>query len=339
MTNAKTLLFALVALSLSLIAVTQAAQPTISQNAAVRRHAAVINARSARRSVAVGDGKMVHQKRQTAEQVAQAAALKKWDDDFHSKNAEWQQAANAALAQGKTPPTYDQYWDGKSGGSSSSSDSGSSSNSGSDSGPTLALTLALRISPRRLLLSKTSSRPPSKTSPRATLRPRLRRTMLVPSRMTAPSKNPTTTRRRQLRRRALLKPVLPRKHPLLLLREARTTLRTATRTPARHRHRSRLRATLVDRRPTTLLDWAPVGGPTAIRTTLSPFLRRCLTRLAVATPTRTRRVDTRSQLRTEARPSLFRWLIDVLAVPGAIWISLPPDSRSWPTCRKGVLMA
>ncbi|CDW97912.1 hypothetical protein [Sporisorium scitamineum] len=112
--------------------VAQAAQPTISHNAAVRRHVAMLEARPARRSVAVGDGKMV-QKRQTAEQLAQAAALKKWDDDFHAKNAEWQKAATAALAQGKTPPTYDQYWDGKSGDSSSSSEASSQNNSGPES--------------------------------------------------------------------------------------------------------------------------------------------------------------------------------------------------------------
>ncbi|TKY87753.1 hypothetical protein EX895_003334 [Sporisorium graminicola] len=142
---AKTLLFAFVALSLSLMTVAQAAQPTISHNAAVRRHAAMLEARPARRSVAVGDGKMIMQKRQTAEQLSQAAALKQWDDDFHAKNAEWQKAAMAALAEGKTPPTYDQYWDGKSGGSSSSSsssDSGSSSSSSSDSGSSDATSAA-----------------------------------------------------------------------------------------------------------------------------------------------------------------------------------------------------
>ncbi len=134
---AKTLLLAFVALSLTLMTVAQAAQPTISHNAAVRRHAAMMKARPARRSAEVGEGKMLVQKRQTAEQIAQAAALKKWDDDFHAKNAEWQQAAIAALNAGQTPPTYDQYWSGKSGGSStSSSDSGSSNDSSSstDSG-------------------------------------------------------------------------------------------------------------------------------------------------------------------------------------------------------------
>lgn len=133
---AKTLLLAFVALSLSIMTVAQAAQSTISHNAAVRRHAVILETRAARRSVAVGDGKMVVQKRQTAEQLAQAAALKQWDDDFHAKNAEWQKAAMAALAQGQTPPTFDQYWAGKSGASSSSSssDSGSSPSSSSDSG-------------------------------------------------------------------------------------------------------------------------------------------------------------------------------------------------------------
>lgn len=128
MTCVKTLLLAFVALSLTLMTVAQAAQPTISHNAAVRRHNAMIEARPARRSVAVGDGKMVMQRRQTADQIAQAAALKKWDDDFHAKNAEWQQAANAALAKGQTPPSYDEYWNGKSSGSSSS-DSGSTNQS------------------------------------------------------------------------------------------------------------------------------------------------------------------------------------------------------------------
>lgn len=130
----KTLLFAFVALSLSLIAVAQAAQPTISHNAAVRRHASLIQDRPARRSIAVSDGKMI-QKRQTAEQLAQAAALKQWDDDFHAKNAEWQQAAIAALAQGQTPPTYDQYWADKSGSGSSSSSSSSPSAAASTPAP------------------------------------------------------------------------------------------------------------------------------------------------------------------------------------------------------------
>ncbi|KIS69738.1 uncharacterized protein UMAG_12184 [Mycosarcoma maydis] len=137
MTCVKTLLFAFVALSITLMTVAQAAQPTISHNAAVRRHAAMMQTRPARRSVAVGDGKMMVQKRQTAEQIAQAADQKKWNDDFHAKNAEWQQAAIAALGKGQTPPSYDEYWSGKSSGSSSpsSSSADSSSSSSSSSSP------------------------------------------------------------------------------------------------------------------------------------------------------------------------------------------------------------
>ncbi|KAJ1028156.1 hypothetical protein NDA13_003602 [Ustilago tritici] len=129
---AKTILLAFVAISISLMTVAQAAQPTISQNAAVRRHAWMMENRRMRRSIAVAQGKMIPQRRQTAEQIAQAAALKQWDDDFHAKNAEWQQAAVAALEKGQIPPTLDEYWQGKSG-SSSSSSADSSSSSSSDS--------------------------------------------------------------------------------------------------------------------------------------------------------------------------------------------------------------
>lgn len=159
---AKSLLFAFVALSLMTVA--QAAQPTISHNAAVRRHAAMIQARPARRSVAIGDGKMMVQKRQTAEQVAQAAALKKWDDDFHAKNAEWQQAAIAALNAGQTPPTYDQYWDGKNSGSSASTDSSSSTPSASsDSGSSdqSSSAPAQQEQPKQQQQDQTSSTPAS----------------------------------------------------------------------------------------------------------------------------------------------------------------------------------
>lgn len=117
MIYARTLLLAFVAVSV--MTVVQATQ-SISHNAAVRRHASMVSQRPARRSVDVSAGRMV-QKRQTAEQIKQAADLKAWDDDFHAKNAEWQQAAMAALASGQTPPSYDEYWSGKSGSSSSSS--------------------------------------------------------------------------------------------------------------------------------------------------------------------------------------------------------------------------
>ncbi|SAM63422.1 uncharacterized protein UBRO_03722 [Ustilago bromivora] len=129
---AKTILLAFVAISISLMTVTQATQPTISPNAAVRRHAWMMENRPMRRSIAVAQGKMVPQRRQTAEQIAQAVALKQWDDDFHAKNAEWQQAAVAALEKGQTPPTLDEYWQGKSD-SSSSSSADSCSSSSSDS--------------------------------------------------------------------------------------------------------------------------------------------------------------------------------------------------------------
>ncbi|EST05791.1 RlpA-like double-psi beta-barrel domain protein [Kalmanozyma brasiliensis GHG001] len=147
---AKTLLLAFVALTL--LTVAQAAQPTISHNAAVRRHAAMIQARPAHRSVTLASGSKMVQKRQTAEQIAQAAALKKWDDDFHAKNAEWQQAAIADLNAGKTPPSFDEYWNGKSGGSSSpsSSDSGSSTpTSSSDSSAQSSSTPAQQEQPKQ----------------------------------------------------------------------------------------------------------------------------------------------------------------------------------------------
>ncbi|KAJ1034999.1 hypothetical protein NDA18_000604 [Ustilago nuda] len=118
---AKTILVAFMAISISLMTVTQAAERTISQNAAVGRHTRMMKNRAMRRSIAVAQGKMIPQRRQTGEQIAQAAALKQWDDDFHAKNAGWQQAAIAALGKGQTPPTFDEYWQGKSGVSSSSS--------------------------------------------------------------------------------------------------------------------------------------------------------------------------------------------------------------------------
>lgn len=125
---------AFVALAMCLLASSTVAESPISQNAAVRRHASLIQARPARRSVELAQGQRLRQKRQTAEQIAQAAALKAWDDDFHAKNAEWQQAALAALAKGQTPPSYDEYWNGKSSGSDTSSGSNNSDNSGNSSG-------------------------------------------------------------------------------------------------------------------------------------------------------------------------------------------------------------
>ncbi|GAC72381.1 hypothetical protein PANT_7c00074 [Moesziomyces antarcticus T-34] len=129
MIYARTLLLALVAVSL--MTVVQATQ-SISHNAAVRRHASMVSQRPARRSLDVSAGRMVH-KRQTAEQIKQAADLKAWDDDFHKKNAEWQQAAMAALASGQTPPSYDEYWSGKSASSAAASaNADSSASSGSN---------------------------------------------------------------------------------------------------------------------------------------------------------------------------------------------------------------
>ncbi|PWZ01617.1 hypothetical protein BCV70DRAFT_77743 [Testicularia cyperi] len=127
----KTILFSLVALMLALLAANVSAEQPISHNATVRRHAAIMVARPARRSIDMGPAKRFEQKRQTAEQLAQAAELKKWNDDFQTKNAEWQQAAIAALNKGQTPPSYDEYWSGKSG--STSTGSSSSNNASTES--------------------------------------------------------------------------------------------------------------------------------------------------------------------------------------------------------------
>ncbi len=332
MIYARTLLLAFVAVSV--MTVVQATQ-SISHNAAVRRHASMVSQRPARRSVDVSAGRMV-QKRQTAEQIKQAADLKAWDDDFHAKNAEWQQAAMAALASGQTPPSYDEYWSGKSGSSSSSSSvprrlrpplpsrnssSNSNSNSNSSNNPLTTPMPTHRTTPR--------TRPSAKKT-RLTLRIPPAVALLLPPLRAA---RPTLPRVTAVARLPLPPPLQTRLRTLLHRPPTRALhlLRPPPPPP-----RSRRRARLADRQPTMRPALERADGPTPSRTTLWPYRTRSLTRLARATPTTTPSAATRSRPPTRASPLRSRSVTAVKVAPGEISISLLPASSSSHRSRKDV---
>lgn len=105
-------LLVVVVASLALVSTTPQSSALASQVDVPYGHYAHLAARSSRRSVhsvVTDHGRRLKAKRATQAQQEAAARAKQWSDNFAKQNSAWQQAANADLAQGKTPQDFDTW--------------------------------------------------------------------------------------------------------------------------------------------------------------------------------------------------------------------------------------